>query len=1473
MNNHRNNFLDNEVENFDFILETSKINYALDIQNLGGLLFEELPDRRADAKIIYGHIAEKAVNITLGELRAVTCYLFKRFEINNIKYGDTVLLANLDTCCEVYTALLFIALTSYGVKVFLPMYLERKDLTHWKHKVDFSKIILPSSELLKRTKNKRYKKNLTALEQFGFDENITFLDGSNVFDIDGLLIQASKLSSTDDLAYAKKIVSKVLPNDIALLITTSGTSGPSKIVVYNHESFILNISAWKEAGLYNVDKLGGRGFTPLFAHTMGIRYFLNAIFTGQPIILINTDWFAEKPEAVHYFFKKFKPEHITAGPAVFNLLIEMCRVFPSLKATLRLNLKTIVSSGTSSDIEVLKKMEQIFNVKTHNAFGTTETQQITSTVLCNSQNNFLGKPFPGVSIGLKKIDENDHYRLYIKSRYAASWSIGHEKTVIKNRFVYLGDIVIYKNNQLEYLKRERVDFFNDEFGVKIPITKVHDYYHELFEQGLHINLYPLKFNPGLAAIVFFDSSKNNKIQSINTSETKKLGRLFEKINTKLLRELEPMEFSHRTIQRFALCDLQAVKNSKGLISEHKIKTLHGELITALTNDNLPIGKIYEIQALDDSESKYEKYHNPYVGKVLDILEMNLSYIKAKGDYLYPEGYYDFKTILDLTGGYGTNLIGHNNKKLVEHAIGFLSSSRIPLSDQMSNQGTPAKLAEKLDEQLSKSTGKSYYTLFGSTGSEVVEMALHHAYLEWKERLEKFEDNQRVQFAHLDGDLFRKVAQSNRSVIEETRLAFITNRDGFHGNSLGARSLMGENEKKTKFQRLFSIKSHYVDDAKEDIIQQVETIVNQNTLHLCQLYLENGELKKEMFQFPSVIGAILEPIIGEGGIREINPLLPKVLTSYDFPVIFDEIQSGLGRSGTFLASENFVGHYYLFAKALGGNIAKISSISIQKDRYIKEFGKLYISTFSGGAFACSLARENLDIIEKENVPSIAAKKGKLIKQQLMEIGNRFPSIIESVQGKGLMIGIKFSSNTKSLFPRLMKQKKVLGYVLSSYLLRNHGLRILPSISAPNTLRIEPSIHISEKDIQKMSSGLNELCLLLKNEDYYTLLKHLMQNDPFLDNKGATPSLGFMRTDIEPPAINATQVGFVAHFAYPMEEMRMLFKSLTKASDTGLLLLFSKLAGLLEMEPFILNAKNLYNGKIHLTTVVLPLDSASMEKFHRTASRKKIIHKIQKGVDLAAMVGSKYISLGGYNSILSGNGKTILAPEGTKVLTGNTLTSVIGYANFKQHILSFLDINEPITIGIVGAMGNIGKILAMRLYRDKELNVSQILLVGNNLKRLQNLEKEIKSNSPDKHMDIIPSVDLRDLKKCDGILVAVNTNDPIININHMSTTKKIVISDLSVPTALSADLRDFPNICITPFSASIKLEEDPEQLTTSCSPRGTALCCLAEAILNGLEEIPVQLWGEITIDGFERVEKVAKKYGFIHKIDKMKSYKVF
>ncbi|MCJ7468121.1 MAG: aminotransferase class III-fold pyridoxal phosphate-dependent enzyme [Maribacter sp.] len=1467
-----NNFLEIQTEHFDFVLGSSKINYTMGMHNLGGLLFEELPHRMIKSEIIYGHTADKLVVISLGQLRDIVCKLFVKFAKYDIKQGDTVLLANIEVSCEIYAAVLFIALASYGVQVFLPMYLEKEDLALWNDKIDFTKIILPSSELLRGGRNQRHKKNLTALNQFSLDNNIPSLDTFKDLDIDGLIKQASQSPSVASMDYAKKIISKVLPENIALLITTSGTSGTSKIVAYDHESFLLNISAWKEAGLYGQDKLGGRGYTPLFAHTMGIRSFLNALYTGQPTLLINTDWFAEKPEAVHYFFKTFKPEHITAGPAVFNLLIEMCRVFPSLKASLQKSLKIIVSSGTMPDMGVLKKIEDIFMVQVHNALGTTETQQITSTLIGDSKPNFLGKPLPGVTIGLMKMDETDLYRLYVKSRFAASWTNGQEKSIIKNKYIYLGDLVTYKNGLLEYSKRERADFFNDEFGVKIPLEKVYEYYRELFQQGLHIKLYPLKFCPGLAALVFSDSTHIDNIECSPSTEIKRIRHLFEKINTRLFKELEPMEYNHRTIKRFALCELQAVKNGKGILSEHKIKSLHGELVTELINDNLSKKNIEEIHSSDDSEDTYERHYNPYIGKVLDTLEMNLSYTKSKGDYLYPAGNTDFKKILDLVGGYGTNLIGHGNKKLLEHAIRFLSSGQIPLSDQMSNQDAAANLAEKLGEQLAKSTGKSFYTMFGSTGSEVVEMALHHAYLEWKDRLKKFEENQRIQFAHLDGDLFRKVWQNNKVIIEKARLTFITNRDGFHGNSLGARSLMGETEYKTKFNGLFTIKAHYVDDTREDVSQQVETIVNQNAIDLYQLCVHKGELKKKPVQFSSVLGAILEPILGEGGIREINPLLPRALTFYDFPIIFDEIQSGLGRAGTFLASENFDGHYYLFSKALGGNIAKIASISIQKDRYIKEFGKLYVSTFSGGAFACSTALENLCIIEKENVPLIAANKGAMLKKQLIEIQHEYPNIIESVQGKGLMIGIKFASNTENLFPRILEQRKVFGYLMSSYLLKNHGLRLLPSISAPNTLRIEPSIRIRKKDIRKLRSGLNELCFLLQNKDYYSIVRHLMLNDPFSDNKGEMPHLGFISTEIEPPAKNAVQVGFLAHFAYPTEEMRMLFKSLTKASDTGLLRLFSKFAMLMEMEPFVLNAKNLYNGKIHLTTVVLPIDSASMEKLHRTASRKEIVSSIQKGVNLAALAGSKYISLGGYNSILSGNGKTVLEPEGTKVITGNTLTAVIGYTNFKRNILSFLDPHTPLTIGIVGAMGNIGKILALRLCKDNSLNVSQLVLLGKDLKRLQNLKYQMESNGIYKNLNIIVSVDLQDLRKCDGILVAVNTNDPIINGNHIDIAKKVVISDLSVPTAVSKELSDFRNISVTPFSASIKLEKDSEHLTTSCSPRGTALCCLAEAILNGFEDIPVQLRGDITIEGFERVEMQANKYGFINKTDKTKSYKV-
>lgn len=1452
---------------FDILLGSNEQKNITGLRNLGMLLFEELPHRDRNAEVIISHLEEKVVRLNLAEFRQVVVSLYKKFQAHNIKQGDTVFLARFETNSELYTAILFYALASYGARVFLPMYVEQADLNDWNEKLSFNSIISPGREILSSSNRDRYKTGVDQLKDFAHTKNIPNLDTFLDLDIEGIFKSRKSLLSEDEKDLLQNVISEVPSSEIALLMTTSGTSGKSKIVAYEHVSFLINLSAWKISGLLDPDKLGGRSFTPLFAHTMGIRTFMNGLYSGQPITLINTDWFTEKPEAVQYFLNESRPEHITGGPAVFNLLLEMCRVFPRLKSTFRKNLRTLVSCGASLDKAIVDKLKDTFEIKVHNALGTTETQQVLSTLIGDISPDYLGKPFPGVSIGLKNTGVSGDYRLYIRSNYGASWIQDQENTHIKNRFIYLGDIVGVEGENIYFKRREKEDYFSDEFGVKVPIQNVLTNYKQVCENSTGIRLFPLKYTPGLSAIIFIDHDE----AQLSTSLIKDFKQLMERINQNLYQTLAPLDFQHRTIKRFSLQDSRDVLNAKGLLSENKISQVHTDLIDRLTQDNISRLEITDLKDIREKDTAFTSFHNPYIGKMLDALQMDISYESAKGDYLYSTKGEKDKRILDLVGGYGTNLLGHNQEKLLEHAIDFLKSGKIPLSDQVSKQSNPGKLAEKLNEMISNSTGRNYYTLLGSTGSEVVEMAIHHAYLEWKKKFKELEQKQKIYFAHLDQVKFRKVWISNRKALEEASLAVITNRYAYHGNTTTARSLIGNKESRNKFSGLLSLVPIFIDDTRQNIAEQIEMGIEKSMVKLQVFSKKDGELSLENYKFSCVIAAILEPVLGEGGIREINPVLPKTLGSMDFPLIFDEIQSGLGRTGSFLASEGFKGDYYLFSKSLGGNIAKIAAVAIDRSRYLEEFGKLYVSTFSGGALASSIALKTLQIIAEENVCVIARTKGEEIRKKLDEVQRQFPEKIAGIQGKGLMIGIKFQKPKKDDFLRILQERKLMGYLISSWLLHHYQIRILPSLSAPNVLRVEPSIGIGKKDIEQLQAGIMEVAKLLKQENFYGLTRHLMQGDHYSDNKGHIPQYGYIGSDLESAGKDAVKVAFIAHFAYPTEELRMLSKSLTQASDTGLWSLFGKFATIMNLEPFVLNSRNLYKGKINLTTIVIPVDSATLEKFHRTEQKRKIIVNIQKAVDLAAKNGARYISLGGYNSILTRNGLSILEPEHARVLTGNTLTAVVGYHNFRNAILKILKNPEKLNIAVVGATGNIGKILALKLLNDPLVPISNLKLFGKNSARLKTLATEISSRRENKKININYSFQMRDLKECDAILVVVNTNDPIIGKNHIARDKPVIISDLSVPAAVSSELQDCSNVQLFPFGASIKLQEDPDVLVTSCSPRGTALCCIAEAFLNAFEEIEVDLKGEITYEGFQVVEALAEKHGFIRDMKSIKSYK--
>jgi acetylornithine/succinyldiaminopimelate/putrescine aminotransferase/predicted amino acid dehydrogenase/acyl-CoA synthetase (AMP-forming)/AMP-acid ligase II len=1470
------NIIDSNREDFfDIIIESKSLNNDTGLQNLAGLLFNELPWRNENSNIIISHVKEESVSLTLRELRIIVGKLYQKLHAFGIQKGNSVYLASLECNSEIYIAILFLALSSYGVKVFLPMYLEKELVEGWYSQFKFDFIIIPGNEIEELKHHQRQKNNIAHLKNFAQKVNIKCLDIFSDLELDDLVSNPPLRNDP----YEKKLIEHTIritsETDEALMITTSGTSGISKIVVYNHRSILLNISGWRKAGLYHPDKLGGRGFTPLFTHTMGIRYFINALWLGNSVILINTEWIIDKPEIVRYFLIQSEPEHITGGAAIFNILIEMCRIFPDLKKTLRNSLKTIVSSGTAIQTNIIRKMNKTFNLNVHNALGTTETQQVLNTVIKNKvlrQNEkSLGSVIPGATIGLKKYPKtSDTFKLFIKSQFGGIRIIDeHGVTNIQDKFIYLGDLVVFNEKELSYLKREQADYINDAFGVKIPLNSIRENYKKIFESFYHTEIIPLKFKPGLGAMIFIDNSSDLKDKKLISE----IHSIIEKSNNEMYDYLEPLEFNHRVIKRFSCISSKEIANRKGIISDYKIKKNHSQIIKNLTESNQPRSNISEIRSIAEKANSFSMYHNPYIGKLLACLEMDVSYHSAQDDFLYYKQINKKNKIIDFTGGYGTNLLGHHHEKLIKHAIQFLESNRIPLSDQFSLQKYPGLLAEKLGRMISLTTHKSYYTLFGSSGSEVVEISIHHAYLEWINRIRKMEHEQKTKYSYKNEVLFKNIWNENWSKINQIIPVLIANKNAFHGHSSGARSILGDNERRKKFGGIINLNTVFINDLDPDYREQIECSIESNRIVINLLISENNIVKIIPFELSTVIAAIVEPILGEGGIREINEGFPKALASFDFPLIIDEIQSGLGRAGSFLASRNYVGNYYLFSKALGGNITKISAISIEKERFIKKIGKLYVSTFSGGGFAAKIALENLKLIEQERIAEKAKKAGDEIVRKLKVIQNKHTDVINSIQGKGLMIGIKFARHAlyKNLFLRVLDERKLIGYLFSSYLLKNHNLRILPSISAPDTLRVEPSVCISSKSIDVLCDGIDRLASFIKNENFYEIVKHLMSGDPYIDNKGKIPDYGYLYTKIDIPTKNAIKVAFVAHFAYPVEEMRMISNDLIKASDTGIRQLFSKFEIMMDMKPFILNAKSLYNGKIHLYTILLPLDSSELEKLHKTVKRNKVVKNIQIGVDMAARQGCQYISLGGYNSIISKNGEEILAPENAKVVTGNTLTAVVGYYQFIQKVKKLFKGNRNISIGIVGAHGNIGNILALRMITDSSIHFKDLWLIGKNNTKLNSLKRAILKKNKQKNRKIYKSLNLGNLKKCDAFIVAVNSNDPIIYPEHIKKNKSILIADLSIPTALSDDILHNKNIHKLPNGASIKLTNDADFLATSCSPKGTALCCIAEALLLAFEPLPLDFRGKISLEGFDMVYNLAKKKKFIYNTDKLRSFK--
>jgi len=217
------------------------------------------------------------------------------------------------------------------------------------------------------------------------------------------------------------------------------------------------------------------------------------------------------------------------------------------------------------------------------------------------------------------------------------------------------------------------------------------------------------------------------------------------------------------------------------------------------------------------------------------------------------------------------------------------------------------------------------------------------------------------------------------------------------------------------------------------------------------YNNINALEKKLIENKNIVAYVMEPIQGEAGV--IIPTygyLKKVrdiCNKYNILLIFDEIQTGLGRTGMMLASnyENVKPDILVLGKALSGGMLPVSAVLSSSEIMLTIKPGEHGSTFGGNPLGCVLGMEAIKIINDEKLCTNSFEMGNLLRDSLYEIQN---PVIKAVRGKGLMCAIEIDENYKSA-------KKICNDMMLN------GLLAKPTQG--NIIRLSPPLIINKNQI--------------------------------------------------------------------------------------------------------------------------------------------------------------------------------------------------------------------------------------------------------------------------------------------------------------------------------------------------------------------------------------------------------------------------
>jgi acetylornithine/N-succinyldiaminopimelate aminotransferase len=377
--------------------------------------------------------------------------------------------------------------------------------------------------------------------------------------------------------------------------------------------------------------------------------------------------------------------------------------------------------------------------------------------------------------------------------------------------------------------------------------------------------------------------------------------------------------------------------------------------------------------------------------------VDLAFERGEGAWLYTAS---GERYLDFTSGVAVNALGHAHPKLVE-ALTQQAHKLWHVSNLYRISG-----AERLAERLCAACFAEV-AFFCNSGTEAIEGSIK---------------------------LTRKYhAVSGRP----ERFRIVTFEGAFHGRTLAALSATGNK----KYLEGFGPAADGFDQVPYHDLEAVKKAIT-----------------------PETAGIMIEPVMGEGGVRVVPHdflrALRKLCDDRGLLLIFDEVQSGIGRTGKLFAHEHagVTPDVMALAKALGGGFpvgAFLASAEAAKGMTAGTHG----STFGGNPLAMAVANTIMDVInDKEFLHEVQMKSARL-KQKLAEVKDRHASIISEVRGEGLLIGLKLVPPASAMVDELRAEK------------------MLCPTAGDNVVRLLPPLIIGEEEMNEAVVRIDRACTRL------------------------------------------------------------------------------------------------------------------------------------------------------------------------------------------------------------------------------------------------------------------------------------------------------------------------------------------------------------------------------------------------------------